>query len=41
MRLPPAPNQNGSPEARTTTRRPRRARTGAGSKGTGQGWPQN
>jgi hypothetical protein len=39
IRLPPAPNQNGSPEARTTVGWPRWARTGVGSKGTGQGWP--
>src|SRR5690606_32148210 len=39
-RLPPAPCQNGSPEASTATRCPRQASTGAMSKGTGHARPR-
>ena len=37
----PAPNQNGSPDTRTTTRCPRSASTGSMENGIGQGWPRS
>src|SRR5690606_25742976 len=40
-RLPPAPNQNGSPEARTTTLRPASARTGSIPNGMGHSRPRS
>ena len=39
-RLPPAPNQNGSPEASTATGWPRRVSTGATSNGSGHSRPR-